>query len=104
MDVTKTDSHSHANKYKTKTTKKTSTIQCSRDLQTLDTSFITVTPMNNSSDETLEHEYSLPTVDLSYWKDEWQVYAEIISKVITENTFARNKNAIFTNIQKQYIN
>lgn len=51
--------------------------------------------MNSSSDETLEHEYSLPTIDLSYWKDEWQVYAEIISKVITKNTFTRNKNATY---------
>lgn len=101
LDVTKTDNHSHVHKNKTKTTKKTSiTSQCSRDLQTLDTSFITVTPVNNSNDETLEREYALPTVDLSYWKDEWQVYAEIISKVITKNTFARSKSTIYIYIQK----
>lgn len=87
LDVTKTDIHAHALKNKIKTTKKTNTSQCSRDIKTpLDTSFISVTPMNRSCDETLDHEYSLPSIDLSHWKDDWQVYAEIISKVITKIT------------------
>lgn len=79
LDITKTD----IIKNKTKTLKKANLSQNSQDFQLLDKGFITVTPIKNSYDLTLEHEFSQPFIDLSYWKDEWQVYAEIISKVIT---------------------
>lgn len=85
LDVAKTaDIHSVKNKNKTKTIKKINSVRYSRDVQSLDTSFMTVTPINGACDETLiEHDdYSLPSIDLSHWKDEWQVYAEMISKVI----------------------
>ncbi|XP_025413082.1 katanin p60 ATPase-containing subunit A-like 2 isoform X2 [Sipha flava] len=83
LDIAKT-STTFAIKNKTKTTKKTnqSPSQYSQDNQSLDTNFITITPLNNSCVETLENEYSLPSIDLDYWKDEWKVYAEIISKDI----------------------
>lgn len=88
--TTHTTDTTHTSKNaKNKMTKKANSSQFSREVQSLDTSFITVTPMNNNipCGETLESEFSFPTVDLSHWKDEWQVYAEIISKVNTVNTF-----------------
>lgn len=80
MDATKNDNN--ATKTKMKPTKKTNPSQYTRDVQSLDTDCIIVTPMNNSCNETLEDECSLLSIDFSHWKDEWQVYAKIISKVI----------------------
>lgn len=80
MDVPKS-ADVHTAKHKTKTKKKTITNQLTRDTQSLDKSFFTVTPVNNSCAESLKQEYSFPLIDLSHWKDEWKVYAEIISKV-----------------------
>jgi len=90
LDIIKT-TDSHVIKNKTKTTKKIVTSQCSQEVQSLDTSFITVTHINNSYDESLEHEYAFPSIDLSHWKDEWKVYAEIISKVIMPNMLVTYK-------------
>jgi len=84
LDITKSEIHTTKNK--TKTLKKSNINQHSQDIQSIDQTFFTVIPMNNCS-ESLEGEYCLPSIDLSYWKDEWRVYAEIISKVITKNTF-----------------
>lgn len=83
MDATKNDIN--ATKTKTKPTKKTNLSQYTRDVQSLDTDCIIVTPMNNSCNETLEDECSFLSIDFSHWKDEWQVYAKIISKVIIKN-------------------
>lgn len=83
MDIAKTDNH--ATKNKNKPIKKINSNQPSQHIQSLDTSFITVTHINNSCSDTLEQEYSLPFIDLSLWKDGWQAYAEIISKVIIKN-------------------
>lgn len=80
LETSKTDTI----KNRTKVVKKTTCSQNSQDFQSLDQSFMTVTSMNNLGNATLEHEYSLPSLDLSHWKDEWQVYAEMISKVITK--------------------
>lgn len=86
LDVAKTDIH--AIKSKTKSIKKKNSNSSSQDTNPLDTSsFITVSPLSSLCDENLEHEYSLPSVDLSLWKDEWQEYAEIISKVLTKKSF-----------------
>lgn len=83
MDIAKPDNH--ATKNKIKTFKKSNTNQHSQDIQSIDcTNFITVTPTNSCIDS-LEHEYCLPSIDLSHWKDEWRVYAETISKVIIKN-------------------
>jgi len=83
LDVTKTsDIRPIKNKNKTKTTKNIKSGGHSRnDVQSLDTNFMTVTPINSSCDD-IEHDYLSPSIDLNYWKDEWQVYAEMISKVI----------------------
>lgn len=82
LEVAKTDLN--ATKSKTKSVKKKNSNPNSQDIKALDpSSFITVSPLNSlCCNETLEHEYSLPSVDLSLWKDEWQEYAEIISKVL----------------------
>ncbi|XP_001946749.2 katanin p60 ATPase-containing subunit A-like 2 [Acyrthosiphon pisum] len=79
LDITKSEIHTTKNK--TKTFKKSNINQHSQDIQSIDPTFFTVIPMNNCS-ESLEEEYCLPSIDLSYWKDEWRVYAEIISKEI----------------------
>ncbi|KAE9535578.1 hypothetical protein AGLY_007479 [Aphis glycines] len=79
LDIAKSDTL-NATKNKTKISKKSNTNQHSQDIQTIDTNFITVTPINICN-ESLE-EYCLPSIDLGYWKDEWRVYAEIISKEI----------------------
>jgi len=84
LDIAKTEIH--ATKNKTKTLKKSNSNQHSQDIQSLDPTFFTVIPIN-SFNESLEEEYCLPSIDLSHWKDEWRVYAEMISKVITKNTF-----------------
>lgn len=80
MDATKNEIN--ASKTKIQPSKKTNPSQYTRDVQSLDTDCIIVTPMNNSCNETLEDEYSSLSIDFSHWKDEWQVYAKIISKVI----------------------
>lgn len=84
MDITKSEIHTTKNK--TKTLKKSNINQHSQDIQSIEPTFFTVIPINNFS-ESLEEEYCLPSIDLSYWKDEWRVYAETISKVITKKTF-----------------
>lgn len=97
MDIAKSDTH-NATKNKTKTCKKSNTNQHSQDIQTIDTNFITVSPINICN-ESLEEEYCLPSIDLGYWKDEWRVYAEIISKVIIKNTLS-----IIKSNQTEYLN
>jgi len=84
LDIAKSDIH-NATKNKTKTFKKSNTSQHSQDIQSIEPTFFTVTPIN-SCNESFEEEYcrSEPSIDLSHWKDEWRVYAEIISKVITK--------------------
>jgi len=81
LDITKSDILPTKNK--TKTFKKSYTNQHSQDIQSIDPTFFTITPIN-SCNESLEEEYCLPSIDLSHWKDEWRVYAEIISKVMTK--------------------
>lgn len=97
MDIAKSDTH-NATKNKTKTSKKSNTNQHSQDIQTIDTNFITVTPINICN-ESLEEEYCLPSIDLGYWKDEWRVYAEIISKVII-----KKKLSVIKSNQTEYLN
>lgn len=97
MDIAKSDAQ-NSRKNKTKTCEKSNTNQHSRDIQTIDTNFITVTPINICN-ESLEEEYCLPSIDLGYWKDEWRVYAEIISKVIIKNTLS-----VIKSNQTEYLN
>lgn len=80
LDVTKTDIN--ATKTKSKPTKKINPSQYTRDVRSLDSDCIIVTPMNSACNENVEEECSLFSIDLSHWNDEWQVYAKIISKVI----------------------
>jgi len=86
LDIAKHDIHANKNKIKTFKKSNSNTNQHSQETQPIDTTFITVTPMN-SCNESLEEEYCLPSVDLSHWNDEWRVYAETISKVIIKNIF-----------------
>lgn len=92
LDVAKSDTHVVKSKLK-QTSKKNSSNQHSQDIQSMDMNFITVTPINGCKDileEQAGYYCSSPSVDLSYWKDEWQAYAEIISKVIiTGGVFRR---------------
>jgi len=84
LDIVKSDIH-NATKNKAKTFKKSNTSQHSQEIQSIDPNFFTITPINTYN-ESLEEEYYLPSIDLSHWKDEWRVYAEMISKVIIKKS------------------
>lgn len=89
LDVAKPDMHVVKNKLKSVSKKNSIKQNNLQDVQSMDMmNFITVTPFNSSGNDTLEEQagyyFSSPSVDLSYWKDDWQVYAEIISKVIIQ--------------------